>query len=286
MLLWKVEELIAKVKRQGNLALLRRRKIMCFKIEGSKVCNFTFFLFASQSSINTHSNGQYCCPFMFGKNGRYSKKICFELGNMGLFVQQRHHNYCRISPRVTQVGGRYSVQGSKGCKQVEVKSQYIPKELKIQESTGDISFCFSNLTPITHLYVMETGPLQPRQRCLPNFLGQQKRRCLSPILSNRSGLKKDLITPSNTDSHSPRMANTALVPSDSVYVNKESLVTSKYFKSFDRAKQKNHQLTENQNLSLLVWTVSGKCYLQTDYQKNLPSLLQMLEVQGQSLTTN
>ena len=43
MLLWKVEELIAKVKRQGNLALLRRRKIICFKIEGSKVCNFTFF---------------------------------------------------------------------------------------------------------------------------------------------------------------------------------------------------------------------------------------------------
>ena len=43
MLLWKVEEFVAKVKRQGNLALLRRRKIICFKIEGSKVCNFTFF---------------------------------------------------------------------------------------------------------------------------------------------------------------------------------------------------------------------------------------------------
>ena len=50
-------------------------------------------------------------------------------------------------------------------------------------------------------------------------------------------LKKDSIRPSNTDSSNPRMANTVVVPSASAIVNKESLVTSKHSKSFDRAKQ-------------------------------------------------
>ena len=164
MLLWKVEGgggLIAKVKRQGVLGHLRRRKITCFRIEGSEICNFNFFSFASQSSINTHLNRQYCCPFIFGKNGRYSKQIydCFEQGNMGLFVEQRDHDYCRISPRVTQCGSRYSVLDGKGYQRVEVKSKDISGDLKIQGNTRDRSFCFSNLTPITNLHLMGIGPL-------------------------------------------------------------------------------------------------------------------------------
>ena len=50
--------------------------------------------------------------------------------------------------------------------------------------------------------------------------------------------------------------------------------------------KQNHQLIENQNLQLLAWTVSGKSYLQKDYQKSLPSLLQMPEDQRQSLIMN
>ena len=120
---------------------------------------------------------------------------------------------------------------------MEVKSQDIPEDLQIQGNTRDRSFCFSNLTSITHLHLMEIGPLQPRERCLPNILDQQKGICLCPILSNRSGLRKDSIGPSNTDSSNPRMANTVVVPSASANVNKESLATSKYSRSFDRTKQ-------------------------------------------------
>ena len=61
--------------------------------------------------------------------------------------------------------------------------------------------------------------------------------CFSPILSNWSGLKKDSIGPSNTDSNNPKMANTVLVTSASSNVNKEYLVISKCSKYFDRAKQ-------------------------------------------------
>ena len=164
-------------KDEGSLGISgEERSYKCFRIEGSEICNFNFFSFASQSSVNTHLNRQYCCPFIFGKNGRYSKQIydCFEQGNMGLFVEQRDHNYCRISPTVTQCGSRYSVLDGKGYQRVKVKSQNISGDLKIQGNTRDGSFCFSNLTPITNLHLMGIGPLQPRERRLPNFLDQQK----------------------------------------------------------------------------------------------------------------
>ena len=90
----------------GRLGVLLPRSYKYFGIEGSKVCNFNFFSFASQGSINTHSNRQYRCPFIFGKNGRTrNKSDCFEQGNMGLFVEQRYQNYCRIPPSVTQGRG-------------------------------------------------------------------------------------------------------------------------------------------------------------------------------------
>ena len=40
------------------------------------------------------------------------------------------------------------------------------------------------------------------------------------------------------------------------------------------------------NLQLLAWIVSGKSYLQKEYQRNLPLLPQMRDEQAQSLITN
>ena len=103
-------------------------------------------------------------PFIFGKNRKHSKEIydCFELGKM--VIEQSDHNYCKIFPRITKYRGRYSVQDSKRWRRMEMKSQYIPKDLQIQRKAGDRSFFFANLTPITHFYFIETGPLKPRER--------------------------------------------------------------------------------------------------------------------------
>ena len=103
-------------------------------------------------------------PFIFGKNRKHSKEIydCFEQGKM--VIEQSDHNYCKIFPRIIKYRGRYSVQDSKRWRRMEMKSQYIPKDLQIQRKAGDRSFFFANLTPITHFYFIETGPLKPRER--------------------------------------------------------------------------------------------------------------------------
>ena len=102
-------------QKTGGALTSREKKdyINVLKLRAVKYTILTFFSFACQRSINMHSNGQYRCHFIFGENGRYSKQIsdCLEQKNIGLFVDPRVHK--RISPRVTQSGGRYSVQDSK-----------------------------------------------------------------------------------------------------------------------------------------------------------------------------
>ena len=110
MLLWKVGGLLLTSKDMMTLDISGEEiSNNCFGTEGSKECKFNCFSFASQPLINTHLNGQYLCLLICGKNWRYLKQICFEKGNMGLFVEQRDQNYCRIPARGTQGEDRYSV---------------------------------------------------------------------------------------------------------------------------------------------------------------------------------
>ena len=93
------------------------------------------------------------------------------------------------------------------------------------------------------------------------------------IFSNLTSiiLKEDSVRPSNTNSSNPSMADTVLVPSVSEQMSiKNPLLLSSISNLLIGPNKKNNQLIEKQNLQLLAWTVSGKRYLQKDYQKSLP----------------
>ena len=146
----------------------------------------------------------------------------------------------------------------------------------------DVS-CFPNLTPVTHLHIMKTGTLRD-ERCFPNFLDQHEGICLSPILSNRSGRKKDSIGPSNTNSSYPRMGTQSWYPQLLQMSIKDPLLFQSIQNLLIGPKTKNHQLIRKQNLQLLA--LSGKSYLQRDYQKSLQPLFQIPYDQVKSLITN
>ena len=45
-----------------------------FGIEGCKIHNFDFHSHVSKGEINSYSNGQHSCPFLFSKNGVHKTK--------------------------------------------------------------------------------------------------------------------------------------------------------------------------------------------------------------------
>ena len=72
---------------------------------------------------------------------------------------------------------------------------------------------------------------------LSNFPGPTRRDMPFTLLFNRLGLKKIQLDQATLIAVTPGWQNTVLVSSASANVNKESHVTSKCFRSFDRAKQ-------------------------------------------------
>ena len=232
MLLWKVAVLLPWSKDRRSLDISgEKRSYKCFRIESSEVCNFNFFSFASQKSINTHSNGQYYCPFIFGKNERYSKQIsdCFEPGNMGLFVEQRDHKYCRIPPRVTQCGSRYSVEDSKGCKRVEVKSQDISEDLQIDLFASRMSH------QLPTYISWKLDPYSQGRDAFQISWINKKRYAFAPFCLIDRVLEKTQSDQATLIVVTPGWKTQSWYPL--LNVNKESLATSKYSRSFDRTKQ-------------------------------------------------
>ena len=232
-------------QKTGGALTSREKKdyINVLKLRAVKYTILTFFSFACQRSINMHSNGQYRCHFIFGENGRYSKQLsdCLEQKNMGLFVDPRVHK--RISPRVTQSGGRYSVQDSKWSKQMGVKSQFISEDLQIQGNTGDGYFFESHI----------------------NYL------------------KRNSVRPSNTNSSNPSMADTVLVPSVSEQMSiKNPLLLSSISNLLIGPNKKNNQLIENKNCNSWNGQFQGNvicrriirkvCHLYCKCQKTMDSL--------------
>ena len=124
--------------------------------------------------------------------------------------------------------------------------------------------CSSNLTPITHFHLMETKRINKKGNAFLQFC------LLGPVLKKIQLDQARLIVvapgwKTQTSYHhllQMSIKNPLLLPSTP------------------------NQLIEKQNLQLLAWAVLRKSYLQKDYQKSLPSLLQMAEDQGQSLITN
>ena len=82
------------------------------------------------------------------------------------------------------------------------------------------------------------------------------------------------------------MKNPVLVPSVTKALDSKPLDFVQSPRFVTRPKQGTSSLITKGNLQLLAWIVSGKGYLQKEYQRNLPLLPQMPGDQAQSLITN
>ena len=148
---------------------------------------------------------------------------------------------------------------------MKIKSKNIPEDLLIQGNTRDRSFCFSHLTSITHLHLIEIGPLQPRERCLPNFLKQQNGYAFPPFCLIGRVLKKVQLDQATLIVVTPEWQTQSWYPQLLQMSIKNLLLLPSISNLSIGPNKQNHQLIEKQNLQLLAWTILGKSYLQKDY---------------------
>ena len=126
---------------------------------------------------------------------------------------------------------------------------------------------------------METRSIQSGNRCNAANLVQSVALCFPTFFNDKKGLKKynPGASEKNVDSSS-HMAVSSMVPKPSENINRET--TSFATPPTSSIKPPGSDTSANNKQNIVVWTVSGKGYLQQDFQRELPSLFQ---VQGDTV---
>ena len=266
----------------------KERSYKYIRIESCQIRNFNFHSHVSKSEVNTYSNGQHSCPFLYSKNGGYTKQnfSYLEQRNMVVFIDQGGQDYCRVSPRSTKQRSRFPVQSCKGFKRVEVNVTNISINLPSMGKTRHKPICITSVSPGNKLHVMETGSFQHRQRCVSDLLDAPERehfphfsligQVLNKVQSEQTTLI--LITPAwQAQSWFPKLLQKSVRTPLLLPKNPELLLGPS---------KETHPLVERGNLQLLAWTISAISYTQKQFQKNLLLLSQMQGRQVQTLITN
>ena len=166
-----------------------------------------------------------------------------------------------------------AVSKQRGPIRMETLPKSISTSLPEKENAQSRFVCIKAVSPTTQVLCLETGPFQSGDRCPTTDLGQSIILCISPIFPYPANLEESELRPNkkNVACHT-NLAVSNLVPPSTGNVYISSTTTSEEHKN---PQGEVHPLIANRTLRLAVWTISGKDYLRTEFQKQLPNLLQV-----------
>ena len=222
-----------------------------FGTEGCQIRNFGFHSHVSKGEISSYSNEQHSCPFLFSKNGGYTEQNLnyLEHGNMGVFIGQGDHDYCRVPSRISEQGNRFSVQNCEGFKRVEVKTANISIHLPRTGKARHRPLCITSVSPGSNLYVMETRSFKQRKGCVSDLLCTPKRVRFSPVLTDRSCIKQSSMRTSNSDLSNNSMASIIMVSKTITNICENTSVGPEGYRTFIRSEQGNSSISRKRKLA-------------------------------------
>ena len=154
---------LVKDKQQGSVDTRGTEKSYKHsRAEGSSVGNFDVHLYASTSTFNTFAHRQYGGSFLYSENGWGPQQsfVRHQQGDLGLFIIQRDHNYCRTPSWSSQSGGRSTVSIKGGFKRMEAKTECFSSIVPNKVDSRHRSLCVPGVKPGPMLLFLETRPLQ------------------------------------------------------------------------------------------------------------------------------
>ena len=154
------------------------------RAEGSSVGNFDVHLCVSTSTFNTFANRQYGGSFLYSENGRDPKQsfVRHQQGDLGLFIIQMDHNYCRAPSWSSQSGGRSTVSIKGGFRRMKAKTE-----------------CFSSIV---------------QKKVDP--------RCFSTFQPNREGTEQGTSGPRSNFADNSSLAQSVVVSTSSTNLSRET----------------------------------------------------------------
>ena len=130
---------------------------------------------------------------------------------------------------------------------------------------------FASRVSSSCIFLLETRPIQHRQRCISGITGTQNGLCVPTLLADRSG-SKGFNRQGYLDSYNTSMTCSTMVSTVSTNVNRVFTSFAPSRNSLTDSNREIHPFVAKRNFEFLPWTVSGKSYLQKAFQRTLPLL--------------
>jgi len=213
-------------------SLVTSREKVPYKLSRTKSdpnCSPNIHKIISRSEGHSYSDRQHGSTDIFSQNGGYKKSgiDSVESRNLGIPLASEDHDYCRTPTRETKCGSRSSVKIGKGLKRVEIEPISIQKTMHTEGDSECGSICLENISSGPQVHVLETRPLQYRQRCFPGRLETSGGVCVPAILSYTTSIEKDQGGRSNFTVDNSSLANSSLVSTGPANEHPKSHINSK-----------------------------------------------------------
>ena len=194
--------------------------------------------------------------------------------NLAASLETPDHNYCRIHSKFFECGGTLTVSKQQGPIRMETLPKSISASLPEEGNPKSRFVCSKTVSQTTPVFCLETWTFQSGDRCPTTDLGQSITSCISPSLPYSASLEESDLQPHRkyAGCHT-NLAVLYLIPPSTRNVYNSSTATSKERK-LNKPTRISSSCFVNRTLWLAVWNISGKDFLKSEFQKQLPNLLQ------------
>ena len=152
--------------------------------------------------------------------------------------------------------------------------------------TRYVSVCLEGITPITTVHALENRPFQSAQGCFSEILDSQVCVCFSPICIHRKGSPESISGSLSNAYNNPSMARPTMVSKTSKMIAKKPTTPTSTQDLLKDPTGKLNPIVMQNSLRLVAWTISDRTYLQKEYHKGFPTLLQTIDEHLQSSITS
>ena len=202
----------------------QKNHINILELKAAQLAILTFtYMHPQVHSIHLQTDNMVALSYIVKMGGDPQQSfVRHQQGDLGLFIIQRDHNYCRIPSWSSQSGGRSTVSIKGGFKRMEAKTKCFSSIVQKKVDPRHRSLCVAGVKPGPMLLFLETRPLQQGQRCIPNVMEIPKRVCFSTFQPNREGTEQGTSGPSSNFADNSSLAQSVVVSTSSTNVNRET----------------------------------------------------------------
>ena len=205
-----------------------------------------------ESFLFSHSSRQHDSIVIPVEDGRNNLSFNDENSkrDLGISLESRDHDYCRVPSRYSEHRSRLGVQAHPRLFGMEIMPTSVQANLQQDRDSKNRPVCVKAVSAASELFCMETRPLLSRSGCnAAEVASTSTAVCIPSLFSNQQNYKEDQAREDiNINYDNARLADPSMVSSTTKVIKTKFPFTSAETKSFERTVRSTASTSREQNV--------------------------------------